>query len=354
MKATTSINKAEITHGVAANIHSQGDTLQAPQVQIEVGASDTGRGKPESELQASARRHGLTVKELAARMGVNYSHLCAVANGRRPWTDSLRERVAAVLGEVPGQGTVHRQGGVVHGGESSYVRERAREKGLSLRQVADRTGLSYGYVVQVSRGQRHLSPAAQARMEAVLEAPVKVEAVQRPTVDPRTLWERMDALGLSQNEVARRVGISCSYLSQIMNGQRTPSGDVLRRLYEVLFRPSSEELVVPAEIKVLAWKKGGKSGVVVKGAGGPGSGTIRTGGRVPKGAEVEYAYRAGYDSRGRVSGTHLIDERGYGVMLNQRSRTTFRAMGTMSADSPHRIPGPKGVAAFTGENIRYK
>ena len=39
---------------------------------------------------------------------------------------------------------------------------------------------------------------------------------------------------------------------------------------------------------------------------------------MPWGAEVEYAYRAGYDSRGRVSVTHLVDERGYAVMLKQR------------------------------------
>ena len=38
---------------------------------------------------------------------------------------------------------------------------------------------------------------------------------------------------------------------------------------------------------------------------------------MPWGAEVEYAYRAGYDSRGRVSVTHLVDERGYGSMLNR-------------------------------------
>ena len=72
-----------------------------------------------------------------------------------------------------------------------------------------------------------------------------------------------------------------------------------------------------------AWKKGGRNGVGVRGAGGPGSGstpdggTIRIGGRVPWGAEVEYAYRAGYDSRGRVSVTHVVDERGYGAMLTQ-------------------------------------
>ena len=63
--------------------------------------------------------------------------------------------------------------------------------------------------------------------------------------------------------------------------------------------------------------------MVVRGAGGPGSGstpgggTVRIGGRVPWGAEVQYAYRAGYDSRGRVSVTHLVDERGYSVMLTQ-------------------------------------
>ena len=55
----------------------------------------------------------------------------------------------------------------------------------------------------------------------------------------------------------------------------------------------------------------------VKGAGGPGGDSIRTGGRVPWGAEVEFAYTTGYDSRGRVSVNHIVDERGYSVMLKQ-------------------------------------
>ena len=63
--------------------------------------------------------------------------------------------------------------------------------------------------------------------------------------------------------------------------------------------------------------------MVIRGAGVPrsngriGDGTIRVGGRVPWGAEVEYAYRAGYDSRGQVSVTHVVDERGYGAMLTK-------------------------------------
>ena len=43
----------------------------------------------------------------------------------------------------------------------------------------------------------------------------------------------------------------------------------------------------------MAWKKGGKSGVVFKGVGGPGGGSIRVGGRVHWGAEVEFAYTSG-------------------------------------------------------------
>ncbi len=80
---------------------------------------------------------------------------------------------------------------------------------------------------------------------------------------------------------------------------------------------------MPADVKVLAWKKDERRGVVVRGAGGPGAGsqvgggTVRIGGRVPWGAEVEYVYRSGYDSRGRVSVTHVVDERGYSVMLTQ-------------------------------------
>ena len=279
------------------------------------------KGKPESELRAAARRKGITLKELASLMGVSYGYLSQVSSGSRPWSPMLRERAQAVLGEVPGQGVVYRQGGLVDGGQSNYIRERAREVGLSMGALADRVGVSRSYLTMASRGKRNLGPAVQAKVEAELQAPVRVEAAQCPTVDPRALWDRMDVLGISQNEVARRAGISTGHLSLIMNGQRTPSGDVLRRLHAVLFTPTAAELVMPAEVKVLAWKKGGRKGVVVKGAGGPGSksdgGTVRIGGRVPWGAEVEYAYAAGYDSRGRVSVNHVVDERGYSVMLKR-------------------------------------
>ena len=78
-------------------------------------------------------------------MGVSASYLSQVSTGRRPWTPMMRERVAAVLGEVPGQGIVYRQGGLVTG-QSNCIREQARGMGLSLKDLAVLVGVSYGYM----------------------------------------------------------------------------------------------------------------------------------------------------------------------------------------------------------------
>jgi len=151
----------------------------------------------------------------------------------------MREKAVAVLGEVPGQGIVYRQTGAVSG-ESCYIRERARALGMSMQDLAERVGVTPGYMTEVSRGRRNMGVKVQARVESALKAPVKVAPAKRAGVD--------------------------------------------------------------------------------RGAGGPGSkvggGTVRVGGRVPWGAKVEYAYRAGYDSRGRLSVTHIV-EQGYSFMLTQ-------------------------------------
>ena len=278
------------------------------------------RAPGETELRAAARRRGLTMQELAAKMGVTPSYLSGVATGRKPWTPRMREKAVAVLGEVPGQGIVCRQRGVVNG-ESSYIRERARELGMSMQELAGRVGVTPGYMTQVSRGQRNMGVKVQARVESALEAPAKVAPAKRADVDRGAVWDRMDTHGLSRNEVARRAGVSTGHLSQIMSGKANPSPGVLKKLHGVLFqRTRTEERVMPAEVKVLGWRKGERSGMVVRGAGGPGSkvggGTIRVGGHVPWGAKVEYAFRTGYDGRGRVSTTHVV-ERGYSAMLTQ-------------------------------------
>ena len=196
--------------------------------------------RTETKLRAAARRRGLTMGELAAKIGVSPGYLSEIGTGHRPMTSKMRERIASVLGEVPGQGIVHSRASVVSG-ESSYIRERARKRGMSMRDLADRVGVSHGYMSQVARGQKNMGVKVQARVESALEAPATVAPAQCATVNFQAAWDRMNAHEISQNEVARRAGISSAHLSNIISGKANPSPGVLKRLHAVLFQRSKSE-----------------------------------------------------------------------------------------------------------------
>ena len=54
------------------------------------------------------------------------------------------------------------------------------------------------------------------------------------TLKPEPLWDRLAVLGRSQNWLAREAGISPGYLSMLVNGKRSPSGRLRRRLQRIL------------------------------------------------------------------------------------------------------------------------
>ena len=102
-------------------------------------------------------------------------------------------------------------------------------------------------MTEVSRGRRNMGVKVHARVASALEAPAKVAPAKRASVDREAAWGRRDAHGLSQNEVARRAGVSSGHLSMIMSGKASPSPGVLKKLHGVLFKRSKEEeLVMPA------------------------------------------------------------------------------------------------------------
>ncbi len=48
------------------------------------------------------------------------------------------------------------------------------------------------------------------------------------------LWERLTLLNRSQNWLAREAGVSPGYISMLVNGERTPSGRIRRRMLKAL------------------------------------------------------------------------------------------------------------------------
>ena len=66
---------------------------------------------------------------------------------------------------------------------------------------------------------------------------------KRPVVkvNARTVWDR---LNMSQNDMARRLGITSAYLSRLINGRRNPSPRMRGLLQEALGSPEFDDLFV--------------------------------------------------------------------------------------------------------------
>ncbi len=56
----------------------------------------------------------------------------------------------------------------------------------------------------------------------------------RVKLNPHAVWERLNRLNVTQNQLASMVGITSGYLSQLMTGTRSPSAEVRKRLQEAL------------------------------------------------------------------------------------------------------------------------
>ena len=53
-------------------------------------------------------------------------------------------------------------------------------------------------------------------------------------LDTAALWQRLSALDRSQNWLARQVGVSPGYMSMLVNGGRSPSDRIRRRMLRAL------------------------------------------------------------------------------------------------------------------------
>ena len=66
----------------------------------------------------------------------------------------------------------------------------------------------------------------------------------RVKLNPHAVWERLNRLNMTQNELARLAGITSGYLSQLMTGTRCPSAGLRKRLMEVQGVTRFEDLFI--------------------------------------------------------------------------------------------------------------
>lgn len=66
----------------------------------------------------------------------------------------------------------------------------------------------------------------------------------RVKLNPHAVWERLNRLNMTQNELARLAGITSGYLSQLMTGTRCPSAGLRKRLMEAQGVTRFEDLFI--------------------------------------------------------------------------------------------------------------
>ena len=71
--------------------------------------------------------------------------------------------------------------------------------------------------------------------------------VYRARLDQRKAWALLNQLNVSQNELARRIGRSSGFVSDLFNGRRYASAETRRRLMEVLQVTRFEDLFILEE-----------------------------------------------------------------------------------------------------------
>jgi len=120
---------------------------------------------------------------------------------------------------------------------AQQLRERRTALRLTARALAGHTGLHHSYISQLERGVSHPSRAVAAALARALDLPVEAlvgegfqERARPETGLPATLRARRETLEMSQAVVARRAGISQSYVKAIESGRSRPSREVIAQL----------------------------------------------------------------------------------------------------------------------------
>ncbi|MXZ90472.1 MAG: helix-turn-helix transcriptional regulator [Chloroflexi bacterium] len=69
----------------------------------------------------------------------------------------------------------------------------------------------------------------------------------RARLDQDKAWERLNVLNMSQNELARRIGRSQGFVSELFNGRRYAAGETRRRMVAALGVARFEDLFILEE-----------------------------------------------------------------------------------------------------------
>lgn len=208
-------------------------------------------------LRTWRRQRGYSLQEVARRAGLSASYLSEIENGKKQPSVKTLEALATALNvsldslldnsaetfEVTAPGREEKELGL----RLRLARER---KNLSVKEVAEAAGMSPGYLVEIERGAATPSLDTLRKLAEIVALPL-ADALRCDSLGDRIRRLR-ERLNISQAELARRVGVTPGFISQLESDKTQASLLTIRRIsrclgvspcYLILENDSAEEMV---------------------------------------------------------------------------------------------------------------
>ena len=72
---------------------------------------------------------------------------------------------------------------------------------------------------------------------------------RRIRLNAHAVWQRLDLLNMTQNDLARRAGVTSGYVSLLIGGRRCPSPELRRRFMEILGVTDFHQLFIVEDLE---------------------------------------------------------------------------------------------------------
>lgn len=190
-----------------------------------------------AKLRQIREERGMSLETLADLLDIPLDCMQEVEEGKRRLSAATLAEVASILGvdvsyfeEKDGELSLKKASRI-----GAKLRRLREQKGLTLHELSQRSGVSLAHISEIERGRSTASLKTLEKLALALEVSTSylLQEERRETLGSkvRRLREKM---GLTQKELADQVGISHSLIGQIETDRIQPSLATLSRLAEAL------------------------------------------------------------------------------------------------------------------------